>query len=135
MPIYCFKLHDGHGGVEDQNGVSLRDSNRAVQYAHEVVHELMRRREVETRPWRLDVYEAGVGPICQIRFASIDPTLDHLTPEHRRMVETMSERKRSLSDACHALEETVQESWALVARSRGKPYLATRFGKTIIRNR
>ena len=51
------------------------------------------------------------------------------------MVEKTSERVRSLSDALHAVEATVQETRALVARSRGKPYLATRFGKTIIRNR
>jgi len=134
MPIYCFKLRDGRGGVEDEDGVSLRDNRRAIRYAHGVVHELMKGRELETRSWRLDVYERGVR-ICEIPFASIDPTLDHLTPPQRTMVEKTSERVRSLSDALHAVEATVQETRALVARSRGKPYLASRFGKPIIRNR
>ena len=134
MPIYCFKLRDGRGGVEDEDGVSLLDNDRAIRYAHDVAHELMKSRELETRSWRLDVYERGVR-ICEIPFASIDPTLDHLTPPQRTMVEKTSERVRSLSDALHAVEATVQETRALVARSRGKPYLASRFGKTIIRNR
>jgi hypothetical protein len=48
-------------------------------------------------PWRLDVYERGVR-ICEIPFAGIDPTLDHLTPPQRTMVEkTSEERVRSLS--------------------------------------
>ena len=134
MPIYCFKLRDGRGGVEDEDGVSLRDNDRAIRYARDVVHELMKSRELETRSWRLDVYERGVR-ICEIPFASIDPTLDHLMPPQRTMVEKTSERVRSLSDALHAVEATVQETRALVARSRGKPYLASRFGKPIIRNR
>ena len=76
MPNYCFKLRDGRGGVEDKDGISLRDNDRAIRYAHDVVHELMKNRELETRSWRLDVYERGVR-ICAIPFASIDPTLDH----------------------------------------------------------
>ena len=133
MPIYCFKLLDGCGGAEDEDGVSLRDNEDAIRYAQDVVHELMKGRELETRSWRLDVYEGGVR-ICEIPFVSIDPTLDHLTPSQKAMVEKTSERVRSLSDALHAVEATVQESRALVARSRGKPYLASRFGKSIIRN-
>ena len=50
------------------------------------------------------------------------------------MVEAMSERKRLLNDALHAVKVTVQESRALVARSRGKPYLASQFGRSTIRD-
>jgi hypothetical protein len=49
-------------------------------------------------------------------------------------VESMSERKRLLSDVIHTVSGTVQESRALVARARGKPYLASRFGKPTIRD-
>ena len=94
----------------------------------------MRYREVQTRSWRLDVYENGDGPIHAIPFASIDPTLDHVVPKLRMMVETMSERKRLLSEVLHAVNVTVRESRALVARSRGKPYLASRFGRSTIRD-
>ena len=94
----------------------------------------MRNREVETRSWRLDVYENGDGPIYAIPFAGIDPTLDHLVPKLRTMVEAMCERKRLLGEVLHVVSATMQESRALVARSRGKPYLASRFGRSTIRD-
>lgn len=136
MPVYTFKLRDGHGDVEDPTGVALLDRGAAVRYAHDVVYELMRSREAETRSWCLDVYEGGAteSPICEIPFASVDPTLDHLAPSFRMMVESNAERKRLVSDAIHTVRGTVRESRALVARARGKPYLATRLGKAIIRD-
>jgi hypothetical protein len=133
MPIYTFKLRDGCGGTEDETGINLTAQNEAIRYGHEVVHELMKSREVETRSWCLDVYEDGGRRICEIPFASVDPTLDHLSPRLREMVESVAYRKRTLGDALHAANTTVQESRALVARSRGKPYLASRFGKSTIR--
>jgi hypothetical protein len=134
MPTYTFKVLDGCGDVEDESGVSLRDHDHALRYAREVIHELMRNREIETRSWRLEVYENGDGPIYAIPFASIDPTLDHLVPKLRTMVEAMCERKRLLGEVLHVVSATVQESRALVARSRGKPYLASRFGRSTIRD-
>jgi hypothetical protein len=135
MAIYTFRLRDGRGDVEDTTGVELPDRDRALHYAHDVVHELMRSREPETRSWCLEIYESGShSPICEIPFARIDPSLDHLTPKLRTMVESMSARGRLLSDVIHNAEGTIQESRALVARARGKPYLASRFDKSIIRN-
>src|SRR5262249_53668450 len=49
------------------------------------------------------------------------------------MVESVSERKRLLSDVIHTVTGTLMESQALVARARGKPYLASQFGKSTIR--
>lgn len=46
----------------------------------------------------------------------------------------MAERKRVLGEVIHTARTTIQESRALVARARGKPYLATRFGKPTIRD-
>lgn len=136
MPVYTFKLHDGRGDVEDKTGVQLPDRDSALRYALAVVHELMRCREVQTRSWCLDIYEGDDidSPISEIPFASVDPSLDHLTPNLRTMVESISERKRLLSDAIHKVTGTVQESRALVARARGKPYLVSRFGKSTIRD-
>jgi len=133
MPVYTFKLRDGSGDLEDATGVELRHQDSAVRYAHDVVYELMKSRELETRSWRLEVYQGG-GLVCEIPFASVDPSLDHLSPKLRTMVEGLSERKRLLGDVMHAVKATVQESRALVARARGKPYLASRFGKAVIRD-
>ena len=134
MAAYTYRLLDGCGEIEDETGVSFGHPDHAIRYARDVVHELMRNRELETRSWRLDVYENGDGPICTIPFVSIDPTLDHLLPNLRTMVEAMSERQRLFREALHAANATVQESRALVARSRGKPYLASRFGRSTIRD-
>jgi len=134
MSAYTFRVLDGCGDIDDESGVTFRSRDRAIRYAHDIVHELMRNREVKTRSWRLDVYENGDGPICTIPFASIDPTLDHLVPNLRTMVETASERQRLFREALHAANATVRESRALVARSRGEPYLASRFGRSTIRD-
>jgi hypothetical protein len=135
MPVFTFKLHDGCGGIEDEAGTSLSNQDMALRYAHDVVHELMKGRELETRCWRLDVFEEGdAEPIHQIPFARMDTSLDHLAPRFRDMVEAMAERKRVLGEVIHNVKATVQESRALVARARGKPYLASRFGKPIIRD-
>jgi hypothetical protein len=133
MPIYTFTLRDGTDGVVDETGVRLADQDSAIQYGNDVVRELMKNRELETRSWRLDIYEDRDTGICQIPFATVDPTLNHLESKFRTMVEDVSERRRQLSEAIHALTTTVIESRALVARSRGKPYLASRFGRGTIR--
>ena len=113
MPVYTFKLRDGSGDAEDETGVQFCHRDSALRYAHDVVHELMKSRELETRSWRLEVYEGG-SLFCEIPFASVDPSLDHLAPKLRTMVENLSEPKRP--------------------PGRGKPYLASRFGKPVIRD-
>ncbi len=133
MPTYTFKLQDGDAGLEDATGVRLRDREQALQYAHSVIHELANCREAQTRLWRLDVYEND-QPIFEIPFASLDPSLDHLNPAYRTIVEDAYEKQLSFRGALHAAHLTIQESRALVARSRGKPYLASQFGRSIIRD-
>jgi hypothetical protein len=93
----------------------------------------MRGREVQTRSWRLDVYENG-ELISQIPFASVDPTLDHLGPRVRATVEASCATIRSARETVSAAHATMRESRALVARSRGKPYLAVERGEPAIRS-
>src|SRR5262249_47965801 len=134
MPTYTFKMLDGCGDVEDESGVSLRDHDHALRYARDVIHELMRNREVETRSWRLDVYENGDGPIYAIPFAGIDPTLDHLVPKLRTMVEAMCEHKGWLGEVRPVLSPTMEKPGLGGAPPRGKPYLASRFGRSTSRD-
>jgi hypothetical protein len=133
MPIYTFKLIDDCGGVEDNAGVTLPSAEVANQYASDVVGELMNRREDATRTWRLDVYEDATR-LFEIPFASLDHTLDHAKPSRRNEVEQLCSRRRSLLDALNEAEVTLRESQALLARSRGKPYLAAVGGKKTIRD-
>jgi hypothetical protein len=93
----------------------------------------MERREAQTRSWRLDVYDGSCEPIFELLFARFDPTLNLLAPEMRTTVERMCDRYRSLKEAIAAAEVTVRESRALVALSRGRPYLAAEMGERTIR--
>jgi hypothetical protein len=138
MPNYTFELRDGSDPIEDDTGVVLTDREDAYHYAQGVVRELMSGREAQTRTWRLDVYENGVyetsaEPVFAIPFASLDATLDTLDPELRALIERVCERNRAFREVISDVRTSVQEARALVARSRGKPYLVTNFGKRTIR--
>jgi hypothetical protein len=134
MPTYTFKLCDDGDGVEDDAGVSLPDANIAYVYACDVVRELMSGRERTTRHWQLEVYEGQDEKIFEIAFASLDPTLDHLDAHYRQRVEQGARQIRSARDALGAAAVTVQEAKSLVARSRGKPYLAAERGRKVVRD-
>jgi hypothetical protein len=133
MPLYTFDLRDGSCGIADTVGVSFADRDQALCYAHDVIRELMGRCERETRTWRLDVYEDHDRRVFQIPFARLDETLNHLSPHWRRRIEDMCTRSLSLRETFSAARATMRESQALVARSRGKPYLAAEGGHRIIR--
>jgi uncharacterized protein DUF6894 len=132
MPHYTFALQDGDCRVEDGTGVWLADRDRALDHGREVARELMTAREPQTRSWCLDVYENGTR-VHEIPFATVDQTLDHLHPALRKTVEQSCDRQRSFRQTVSAARATVRESRALVARSRGKPYLATEGGQPTIR--
>jgi hypothetical protein len=134
MPKYTFKLRDDDSGAEDNAGVNLPNSDIAYSYACEVVHEMMSCREPITRSWQLDVYEDDHKKVFGLPFASLDPTLDHLTAPLRDLVEHTARRVRSLKDTQYAARATVREAKSLVARSRGEPYLAADRGRKVIRD-
>lgn len=134
MPRYTFKLRDAGDGVEDHDGVNLPDAEIAYRYACDVVRELMKGREPNTRSWQLEVYEDDQEKVFEIPFVRLDQTLDHLKAQTRKMVERGAAQIRSIIETHHAASTTVRESRSLVARSRGKPYLAADRGKKIIRD-
>jgi hypothetical protein len=133
MPLYTFELLQGTAPLSDDKGVYLPDRAMALAYGKEVARELMRGREGQTRSWRLDIYEDHRERVFELSFAAIDHTLDHLVPDLRTMVERLCNNYRTWREAVHAAGLTVRESRALVARSRGKPYLAAVAGKQTIR--
>jgi hypothetical protein len=133
MPLYTFELRDGSGGIPDTAGVSFADRDQALCYAYDVIRELMSQCERETRTWRLDVYENHEQRVFEIPFARLDETLDHLSARWRSKIEDLCNRSRSLREVHSAAMATVRESRALVARSRGKPYLAADRGRQVIR--
>lgn len=134
MPRYTFKLRDDDYGVEDSNGVNLPDAEIAYRYACDVVRELMNAREPSTRSWQLEVYEDGQDKVFEIPFVALDQTLDHLSAQMRDMAERSAQQIRSFKDTYQVTRATIREAKSLVARSRGKPYLAADRGRKIIRN-
>jgi hypothetical protein len=133
MPLYKFELREGSAPVADGTGVQLPDHEHASAYAKEVARELMHGREAQTRSWRLDVHEHEGEWVFELPFAAIDPSLDHLAPELRSTVELVCDSRRSWQEIVHATQATVRESRALVARSRGQPYLVSIAGQRTIR--
>ena len=131
MPLYNFALHDGDYATEDE-GMWLPDRERALQHAHHVARELMHARESQTRTWRIDIYEGG-RQIDGVPFARLDPTLDHLQPRVRAEIEVSCESIHSMRQMVSTTKATVRESRALLARSRGRPYLAVVRGQPTIR--
>ena len=135
MPTYTFRLRDDSDGVEDDSGINLPNAEIAYCYACDIARELMDHREQSTRYWRLDVHWDNGEKVFDILFAKLDQTLDHLRPECRALVEHNAERIRSLKDARYEATFTLREARSLVARSRGKPYLAAEGGRKVIRDR
>jgi hypothetical protein len=128
--LYTFQLRDGSHRIEDK--IVLPNRERAFEHARAVVRELMRCREQQTRTWRLDVYE-DEGGLFAMPFARFDDSLGHLSSQGRETIVDLCDRCRSLKEAMSTAGLTVRESRALVARSRGKPYLAAAFGQRTIR--
>jgi hypothetical protein len=133
VPTYTFTLRSDGCDVNDDVGITLTDNASAYRYARTVACELMRCRETQTRCWHIKVYRDGEGPLFDILFASVDPTLDHLRRELRGLVERVSERKRAYRDVVYACEVSLRESRSLLARSRGRPYLIAENGELTIR--
>lgn len=133
MPIYTFELSDGSSPVRDAAGVQLPDRVHAMAYGKQVVRELMQGRELSTRCWHLRICEGHGEEVFEITFAALDRTLDHLVPELRSMVVQLCDSCRSCRQAVHAARMTCREARALVAMSRGEPYLAATGGERTIR--
>lgn len=133
VPTYTFTLRGDGRDNSDDMGIGLADNASAYGYACTVARELMRCRETQTRYWRIKVYRDGEGPVFDVLFASVDPTLDHLRRELRALVESVSEKTGALKDVLYACEMSLRESRSLLARSRGQPYLIAENGEVTIR--
>jgi hypothetical protein len=69
-----------------------------------------------------------------IPFAQLDPAFENLEPSMRANFTRLCDNHRSLREAIYAARTTVRQSRALVARSRGRPYLAAFAGEKTTRS-
>jgi hypothetical protein len=107
MPLYTFDLSDGSSPICDDVGVYLPDREHALAYVKDVARELRQGREVETRTWRLRIYENHVECGFEITFATLDRTLDHLVPELRHRVVRMCDNYRDAGARPHSQQRVL----------------------------
>jgi hypothetical protein len=131
MAVFYFNLRDGRAGVIDIDGTDLPDLVAAKAHAVVVARELIKCKELKKRDWRLDVRDSHGDLLFVVPFATVDPTLDHLKPELRQLIERLCEAKRSLRETAFSTETLRLHIDAARARSMGKPYLAARLGHRV----
>jgi hypothetical protein len=131
MAVYHFNLRDGRAGVSDLEGTDLPTIDAARAHATEVARQLMKSKELTNRFWRLDVIDGDGAPVFELPFAKVDPTLDHLTPDLRELVEQLAEAQRDLSETIFSAESLVLGIRAANAKRNGRPYIAARFGRRV----
>ena len=124
MPIYHFHLVTLDGKVPDPKGAELPDEASAREHARQVACELMRHREPQARSWRVEVTDSAWRPCFELPFASVDSTIDHLTPELRASVENLCSQSASLSETIRAVKDTLIATRATLARMEGRCHLA-----------
>ncbi len=83
--------------------------------------------------WRLDVYDADDHPIFQIPLRTADSAF--VRPSKKSLPRELrgGDLGLTLTSLLESTNVTMRESRALVARARGKPYIATDFGQETIR--
>lgn len=140
MRLYTFELMNSGSRIADDTGIEAPDRSSALAYGKMVARELMRGRELQTRSWRLYIYEDRREChedrrecVAEIPFAAVDPIPDHAAPPLRNAVELLCDSYRSWKEALFATRATMPETRALSAIARGKPYLATMNGRRTIR--
>jgi hypothetical protein len=124
MPVYHFHLVAIDGRVLDPEGTELPDEASAREHARQVACELMRHCEPQTRSCRMEVTDSAWRPCFELLFASVDSTIDHLTPEGRASVENLCSQFASLSQTIHTVESTLMATRATLARFDGRCHLA-----------
>ncbi len=71
MSRYFFNLNDGRKIIPDLDGTELPDDDSARAHAAQVVRELARNRERETRSWRLAVCDEHGALRFEVLFALV----------------------------------------------------------------
>lgn len=131
MPTYYFNLKDAQGIHVDPEGTDLSDEAEAMEYARGVAQELMQSRESSTRAWRLQVCDADRNVVLELLFATVDHTVQQLSPILRQTVELVSARTAVLSDAICDVRASLHQLRGTLARDNGTPYLAVLNGRSV----
>ena len=129
MTRYFFDLKDDGRGYRDSEGVDLPDDDAATDHAERVATELIRNRNIKARHWRIDVHDGQGKKICRVALIAHDCRLSHLSPALKKAMEKLSDRCHALYEATAETRTTLLRSRALIAKSRGRPYLRVHHGQ------
>jgi hypothetical protein len=135
MRRYHFHLRDGCRGYADPKGVCLPSDDAAREHAHRVAVELMKNREQKARHWRIQVQDTHGETLFEVPFIGLDGTLSHLSPALKKAMEELSQRCYALREAIAQARNVQIQAMAVVAKSRGRPYLAAADGEEIVSKR
>jgi hypothetical protein len=131
MPVFFFNLKTSNANISDPDGTDLDDELAAWEHARQVARELMRWREPQSRSWRIDVRDSAGKQCFELLFASVDDTITTLGPELRGLIENLHRKQACLIDAIAAVRLSLIQIQATIARSKGKPYLASVDGMSV----
>ncbi|MBV9346701.1 MAG: hypothetical protein JOZ70_05695 [Pseudolabrys sp.] len=131
MKRYFFHLKKGHETIIDPRGETFASKQDAYDHGVAVIQELMRYRELASRSWQLEICDEDRCVQCRLLFASYDPALEKVPPQVRRTVEIVSHSRASLSDTIAALNRSLLEVKATLARANNMPFLATYEGQRV----
>ncbi len=131
MADFFFKIQNGAGGVAAQDSVDLPDVTAAKSYATEVARELMKGDELNKRSWRLDVLDEGSDLVVELPFSRVDPTLDHLSPDLRALIERVCESRRAFQETQSRWDSLLVWIRAMRGGLTPRPYLVARDGQRV----
>lgn len=120
MRLFYFTLKCGWDSIADVEGQEFPDNAAARRHAVAVARDLMRHREPETRPWRIEVCDDYLQPLFEVPFAHVDETLAEGYPRDFRIsikrVARMSAAFNSAMIETRATLGDVQKTLARVSR-------------------
>jgi hypothetical protein len=132
LTTYFFDLLAQEGWIKDGDGTWLPDASAALEHARVVAHELMKGAERSRRHWRLQIRDEESETIGELVFATIDPTLDHLGPQLRAVIEALSWAFGELTQRAIGMDAQRYKFGALLARLRRQPFLVTIGGHRVV---
>lgn len=119
MPLFYFMLKSKMDRVADEEGIELGDAVAAREHATAVARELMRNADVVQRFARIQVCDDYLVPLFDVVFAEVDPTIDHLEPTYRKVLERVARSTASFHDVLIQTRTSlakVRETFAQVDR-------------------
>ena len=132
MARYFFDLKDGERGYVDRVGVDLSNDDEARHHADLVAAELLKNRERKARHWHIDVHDGEHRKLFEVAFIGHDRTLGHLSPPLKNAIEELSRRRRALVEVMGKSRAVKRQAKALMAKSRGRLYIAADEGEEVL---